>query len=339
MGTSAHAAAFPLADMHCHLDFAPDAVALAQALNAQGIALFSTTVQPEDYAHVASLLEPCPAVRVGVGLHPWWVAVDTLDESLTCFDAFLKQAAVRATSHQPAPILYVGEVGLDFSMRHFSTRAAQEQSFRHIVQACTEKAQAGFHVVVSLHAVRAVTAVLDVLDALAPVCAAASAAQLAYQPSQPPSTGSISWILHWFSGSGDELVRARNRGCYFSVGQRMLATKRGRNYVSQIPLNRLLLETDLPEGRTPGADSLTNRHVPGAGRLTDGRTPGAGRLTDGCTDPSSVQHLANKMSQSLHQALLMAAECKNAEPADLAAQLYQNSARLLGLPAKQAECV
>ena len=44
----------------------------------------------------------------------------------------------------------------------------------------------------------------------------------------------------------DELVRARNAGCYFSVNERMLATKRGREYARQIPLDRQLLETDAP---------------------------------------------------------------------------------------------
>ena len=55
-------------------------------------------------------------------------------------------------------------------------------------------------------------------------------------------------ILHWFSGDGDELHRAVRAGCYFSVGPRMVATKRGREYAKQIPLDRLLLETDDPEG-------------------------------------------------------------------------------------------
>ena len=53
-------------------------------------------------------------------------------------------------------------------------------------------------------------------------------------------------IFHWFSGTSDELARARNAGCYFSINERMLVTKRGREYARQIPLNRLLLETDAP---------------------------------------------------------------------------------------------
>mgnify|MGYP004492342999 CR=1 FL=1 len=61
------------------------------------------------------------------------------------------------------------------------------------------------------------------------------------------ATRSNACILHWFSGSSQELARARELGCHFSVNPNMLATKRGRAYVRQIPPNRLLLETDLPE--------------------------------------------------------------------------------------------
>ena len=35
-------------------------------------------------------------------------------------------------------------------------------------------------------------------------------------------------------------------GCLFSVNPRMLATRKGREYARQVPLARLLLETDLP---------------------------------------------------------------------------------------------
>ena len=44
----------------------------------------------------------------------------------------------------------------------------------------------------------------------------------------------------------------------FSVGERMLATRRGREYARQLPAARLLLETDLPDGagQGVGADGL-----------------------------------------------------------------------------------
>ena len=42
--------------------------------------------------------------------------------------------------------------------------------------------------------------------------------------------------------------RAVRSGCMFSVNEMMLNTRRGREYVRQLPSDRLLLETDLPPG-------------------------------------------------------------------------------------------
>ena len=58
-------------------------------------------------------------------------------------------------------------------------------------------------------------------------------------------------IFHRFGGTSDELTRLIRAGGYISVNPRMLRTKRGRAYVSQVPVDRLLLETDLP--REPGS--------------------------------------------------------------------------------------
>ena len=58
---------------------------------------------------------------------------------------------------------------------------------------------------------------------------------------------SLIHIFHWFSGSSAQLKRARDLGCFFSVNAFMLQTKRGREYAKAIPLDRLLIETDLPE--------------------------------------------------------------------------------------------
>ncbi|MDY4918176.1 MAG: TatD family hydrolase, partial [Collinsella sp.] len=85
--------------------------------------------------------------------------------------------------------------------------------------------------VISIHAVRSAGTVLDVLESHGLLI---------------PNSDSPAIIFHWFSGTSDELVRARNVGCYFSVNERMLASKRGREYARQIPLDRLLLETDAP---------------------------------------------------------------------------------------------
>lgn len=81
--------------------------------------------------------------------------------------------------------------------------------------------------VLSLHSVKATDVVLDLLEG----------AEL---------FSSNSCIFHWFSGSNNELHRAIKSGCYFSVGERFLSSKRGQEYLKVIPVNQLLFETDLP---------------------------------------------------------------------------------------------
>lgn len=123
----------------------------------------------------------------------------------------------------------IGEVGLDFSARFAGSEPLQVQAFDRLCDALAQHPLTGR--VISIHAVRSAGIVLDVLESHGLLI---------------PNSDSPVIIFHWFSGTSDELVRARNAGCYFSVNERMLASKRGREYTRQIPLDRLLLETDAP---------------------------------------------------------------------------------------------
>lgn len=212
---------FVLADMHCHLDFSSDAAALARMAQAHGVAAFSNTVTPEGYLAASKALAGFLNVRTGVGLHPWWVADGRCDAEQVELACQLIQET-----------RFVGEVGLDFAPRRGGTFETQLDAFERIVDACC--AQGGK--VISIHAVRSATAVLDVLE-------------------RHRATHSNACILHWFSGSSQELARARELGCHFSVNPNMLATKRGRAYARQIPPERLLLETDLPDEGTDAAQA------------------------------------------------------------------------------------
>ena len=51
-------------------------------------------------------------------------------------------------------------------------------------------------------------------------------------------------------------MRAKEVGCWFSVSERMLGTRRGLEYARQIPVSRLLLETDLPETKNDGTSAM-----------------------------------------------------------------------------------
>lgn len=210
---------FALADMHCHLDFSSDMAALARLAQARGVAAFSNTVTPEGFLAARGALAGFPNVAVGVGLHPWWLA----DGRCGAEQVELACDLVRESR-------FIGEVGLDFAPRHDGTFETQAIAFERLIASCCTQ---GGDKVVSIHAVRSATAVLDILE-------------------RHGAARANACILHWFSGTSQDLARARKLGCYFSVNPAMLASKRGRAYVRQIPPERLLLETDLPE---EGADA------------------------------------------------------------------------------------
>lgn len=244
-------------DMHCHLGFTPDPARTAADAAARGIGGLSCTVTPAEYEALTPQLATASSMRVALGAHPWWIADGRIDEAqLATFCALAPDTR------------FIGEIGLDFAGARDTeeSRAQQLAAFERILAACDEVATdstaldafaasdettpsttlattatggtatsnkatvvpaAPLPKLLSIHAVNAAGDVLDALQAAGTL--------VRHQV-----------IFHWFSGSSDDLQRALRAGCFFSVGPRMLASRRGREYARQIPLNRLLLETDMP---------------------------------------------------------------------------------------------
>ncbi|MEE0245867.1 TatD family hydrolase [Ellagibacter isourolithinifaciens] len=214
----------PLIDTHCHLDFAGNAAELAAAYVACGGAL-SGTCDPRDFERVRTMFAPyAPRVRVGLGLHPWWVADGTCgEEEVALFERLVPAAPL------------ISEVGFDFQPRRADTRDAQIEAFERVCVAAARPSAEFPRRIMSIHSSAAAMCTLDVLE----------------------RTGCLDvclCIFHWFSGSQEELTRAIDAGCLFSVNERMLKTKRGRAYARAIPKDRLLIETDFP-GK-PGTTAL-----------------------------------------------------------------------------------
>ena len=214
-----------LLDAHCHLDWEADPAAVARACGQRGVALACCTVTPQAFLAAQGALAAAPNVVLGVGTHPWWVA-----------DGRVGQGDVDLAAELAAEAPLVGEVGLDFSPAR-SDAAGNQAQVRALTRICEAAAGVGGDPagqrVISLHAVRSAGACLDVLEATG-------------------AAARCRCVMHWFSGSSDELGRALRLGCSFSVGERMLATRRGREYARQLPAARLLLETDLPDGAGQG---------------------------------------------------------------------------------------
>lgn len=207
-----------LYDTHAHLGFFPDPVAAAQELVAAGVGVLCATVEPAEYERLlAAGVGEVSGIELGVGLHPWWVADGG------CGAAEIEWAAELAAQQR-----LVSEIGLDFANGRESQGEAQIAAFERMLEACDN----GGHIL-SIHAVNAAGEVLRLL-------------------SDHNTLANNTVIFHWFSGSSYELLQARKAGCYFSVGPRMLKSKRGRSYAQQIELGRLLLETDMPANKRDG---------------------------------------------------------------------------------------
>ena len=227
-----------LLDTHYHYDFLTPLArsAFLEELAGAGVEVVAQTLTPSDFVALeaeekrrvgtSSSAGPRPSSptspRLSVGFHPWNIGQDYTRE----LDIFA-QALTRTR--------FVGEVGLDYVPRRLQQVPAETQAevFRRILDILSSQRANGPYVV-SIHAVRSAGQVCDALEAT--------------------DTSGMVPIFHRFGGTSDELTRLIKQGCYISVNPAMLATKRGRAYVTQVPLDRLLLETDLPESNEPGDD-------------------------------------------------------------------------------------
>lgn len=220
-----------LFDAHCHLDLMAYPDAVADEATTLGPSLFDCGVDPRDFARAKKRACNRSNIFAGIGLHPWWLA-----------DGRCGTAEINLLCEVAAQERLIGEVGLDFSARFAGSEPLQIQAFDRLCDALVQHPLAGR--VISIHAVRSAGTVLDALESYGLLT---------------PSPNSPAIIFHWFSGTSNEFVRARNASCYFSVNERMLATKRGREYARQIPLDRLLLETDAPA--EPQADASARQLI------------------------------------------------------------------------------
>ena len=114
---------------------------------------------------------------------------------------------------------YIGEIGLDFSKEGRNTKDIQIESLRFVFEQIQNRPR-----FVSLHSRGAESKVLELLE------------EFNIQGA----------VFHWYSGSLTVLDQAVQSGHYFSVNTAMVRSKKGRNIINRIPLDRILTESDGP---------------------------------------------------------------------------------------------
>ena len=204
-------------DAHVHANLMDSPLNVARSSNEAELGLFTCGVTPHDYLELAPQLTQ-DNIRVGLGAHPWYIS----DGRVTEKDIELLLELMGQTP-------YIGEIGLEFSARYCvdGLQELQVKAFTQICARAAELSRNGQPRVLSMHTVRSVDAVLDILE-------------------QTGAAQACIPIIHWFSGSSEELQRAIKLGCWFSVGEMSLKTKRGHEYAKVYPKDKLLTETDLP---------------------------------------------------------------------------------------------
>ena len=211
-------------DAHVHLDFMANGEAVAARGARFGMSFYACTVTPNGYATARERFEEFENVTVGLGFHPWWVkgAGDNAGNGTLAPEPGSEETLEKFISYLQNTRL-VGEIGLDFGKRHASTRERQTAVFERIARECAR--QGGK--ILSIHSVHAAREAIDIMK-------------------DAGTFDTCTCIFHWYSGPSDQLKRAIDAGAFFSVGKRMLDTRKGREYVKAIPRDRLLCETDAP---------------------------------------------------------------------------------------------
>lgn len=194
-------------DMHCHLDLYKDPVSLLPEVKKRCKYVLAVTTSPRAWQKTRLVFSELDCVQVALGLHP---------EIFTS-----KENEIDLLLSNIHHCKYIGEVGIDGSAQYKASFMAQKELF-HSIYVTAEKSDVK---IISIHSRNAAKIVLDIIES--------------ERVSSVP-------ILHWFSGTPTEFKRANELGCWFSVSPAMLSSNKGRNLVSQMPLSRILPETDAP---------------------------------------------------------------------------------------------
>jgi TatD DNase family protein len=205
-----------LVDHHCHLDvpeFAADLDGVVGRAKAAGVgAIVSISMLMRRLGDTLRIAEAYPKVFCSVGTHPHYAHTE-LDIPV--------EEIVRLSAHPR--IVAIGEAGLDYFYDN-SPREAQMQGFRNHIAAAQET---GLPLVIHAR---------DADDDIAATLEEAMARRR------------FSAVLHCFTGGAELARRALDLGLYISFSG-ILTFKKSealRAIAADVPLDRLLVETDAP---------------------------------------------------------------------------------------------
>lgn len=194
-------------DFHCHLDLYKNPLTVFDEVKQRNVKVLAVTTSPRAYLKTSQYFNNTDNVSVALGFHP-----ELVTDRRSEIDLFMEQIP---------RCRYIGEVGIDGTSRNRHSYSEQRNFFYDaLIEAEKHDGR-----IISIHSRCATKDVLECIE---------------------KSLNKNVPIMHWFTGNIKELQRALSLGCWFSVNPKMCYSKTGRDIIMQIPLNKILPETDAP---------------------------------------------------------------------------------------------
>jgi TatD DNase family protein len=257
-----------LFDSHCHLDdsvYDPDFEAvLERARNAGVSAMMIAGINLKTSQKAVALSEAHPEIYSAVGFHP--------HDASQASESVIKTLEALAGSPR---VLAWGEIGLDFNRMHSPRETQEKWLIRQLAAADA------LDLPVIFHERESGGRLLDILK----------------QCHRHPGNG----VIHCFSGTRPELSQYLDLGYHIGITGILTIQSRGedlRKLAPEIPLNRILIETDAPY-LTPAPEKNHRRR----------------------NEPAFVRSV-----------LLKLAQVRQEDPDELADALWRNTCRLFRVP-------
>ncbi|MBX9945437.1 MAG: TatD family hydrolase [Reyranella sp.] len=205
-----------LIDSHCHLDFpelaGDEAGVLARARTAGVAGMLTIGTRLDQFERVRAIAERHDNVWCSVGVHPH----EAKEEGQRTPDRLIEAA-------RHPKVVGIGETGLDFYYEH-SPRAEQTESFRAHIAASRQT-----RLPLIVHTRDADRETVDILE-------------------EEAAQGAFPGVIHCFSAGPRVAWHALALGLYISISGIVTfkAAEELRSIVRDVPLDRLLVETDSP---------------------------------------------------------------------------------------------
>lgn len=196
-------------DAHCHLDLFKNIQKEKRSEDGLGIKTITVTNAPSFFKPNQTLFGSCGNIGVALGLHPQLAS--QYSKEIGLFELLIAQTR------------YIGEIGLDGSPEYKDSYVVQKKLFEQVLRIIRKQDDK----ILTIHSRNSAG---DTIETTSKII--------------DPRSSKI--ILHWFSGSLNELKSAILGDFYFSINHKMATSEKGKAIIQMIPEDRLLTETDAP---------------------------------------------------------------------------------------------